>query len=61
MPGWEISVLAMDGMRADRLRFVPVAAPSGGESEDTDEGRGADHDGGAAQPDRDATHRGERR
>ena len=61
VPGWEISVLAMDGMRADRLRFVPVAAPSGGESEDTDEGRGTDHDGGAAQPDRDATHRGERR
>jgi CBS domain containing-hemolysin-like protein len=25
VPGWEISVLAMDGMRADRLRFVPVA------------------------------------
>jgi CBS domain containing-hemolysin-like protein len=24
IPGWEITVLAMDGMRADRLRFVPV-------------------------------------
>jgi CBS domain containing-hemolysin-like protein len=24
IPGWEISVLAMDGMRADRLRFRPV-------------------------------------
>ena len=25
IPGWEIAVLAMDGMRADRLRFVRVA------------------------------------
>jgi CBS domain containing-hemolysin-like protein len=25
IPGWEITVLAMDGMRADRLRFVPLA------------------------------------
>jgi CBS domain containing-hemolysin-like protein len=25
IPGWEITVVAMDGMRADRLRFVPVA------------------------------------
>ncbi len=24
IPGWEITVLAMDGMRADRLRFRPV-------------------------------------
>lgn len=24
IPGWAITVLAMDGMRADRLRFVPV-------------------------------------
>src|SRR5690348_4396861 len=24
VPGWEISVLAMDGMRADRLRFRPL-------------------------------------
>jgi CBS domain containing-hemolysin-like protein len=29
VPGWEISVVAMDGMRADRLRFVPVAAEDG--------------------------------
>ena len=26
IPGWEITVLAMDGMRADRLRFVPTAS-----------------------------------
>jgi CBS domain containing-hemolysin-like protein len=25
IPGWEITVLAMDGMRADRLRFVPLS------------------------------------
>jgi CBS domain containing-hemolysin-like protein len=27
VPGWQIAVLAMDGMRADRLRFVPVPEP----------------------------------
>ncbi|QGN57935.1 hemolysin family protein [Nostocoides sp. HKS02] len=26
IPGWEISVIAMDGMRADRLRFIPTPA-----------------------------------
>ena len=26
IPGWEISVIAMDGMRADRLRFIPATA-----------------------------------
>ena len=37
LPGWSVSVLAMDGMRVDRLRFVPVAgglngnAPAEGE------------------------------
>ena len=29
IPGWEITVLAMDGMRADRLRFVPLASTAG--------------------------------
>src|SRR6478735_9816715 len=28
IPGWEITVLAMDGMRADRLRFRPLEADS---------------------------------
>ncbi|MDF2094101.1 hemolysin family protein [Knoellia sp. 3-2P3] len=27
MPGWEVSVVAMDGMRVDRLRFTPVGEP----------------------------------
>jgi CBS domain containing-hemolysin-like protein len=34
IPGWEISVLAMDGMRADRLRFRPLEV-------DSDRGDGA--------------------
>jgi CBS domain containing-hemolysin-like protein len=29
MPGWEVSVVAMDGMRVDRLRFTPVGEPTG--------------------------------
>ena len=35
IPGWEVTVAAMDGMRADRLRFVPVPDEgAGGESAD---------------------------
>ncbi|NYG06058.1 CBS domain containing-hemolysin-like protein [Phycicoccus badiiscoriae] len=42
IPGWEITVLAMDGMRADRLRFVPLeTAERGTEGDDG-------HDGPAA-------------
>ncbi|MDR6864162.1 hemolysin family protein [Phycicoccus sp. 3266] len=37
IPGWHISVVAMDGMRADRLRFVPV-----GGDEQTGDGAAAD-------------------
>ncbi len=40
VPGWEISVLAMDGMRADRLRFVPV--PSATDVGDEDESAGGE-------------------
>jgi CBS domain containing-hemolysin-like protein len=29
LPGWSITVLAMDGMRVDRLRFVPVGGADG--------------------------------
>ena len=29
LPGWSITVLAMDGMRVDRLRFVPVGGNDG--------------------------------
>lgn len=29
LPGWSVTVLAMDGMRVDRLRFVPVGGPDG--------------------------------
>jgi hypothetical protein len=34
IPGWAITVLAMDGMRADRLRFVPKPE-SGSGAEDS--------------------------
>jgi CBS domain containing-hemolysin-like protein len=34
IPGWEISVVAMDGMRADRLRFVPTGDGPGDQSTD---------------------------
>jgi CBS domain containing-hemolysin-like protein len=34
IPGWEISVVAMDGMRADRLRFVPTGDAPGDQSTD---------------------------
>ena len=30
VPGWEVTVLAMDGMRADRLRFRPVESDEEG-------------------------------
>jgi CBS domain containing-hemolysin-like protein len=39
IPGWEITVLAMDGMRADRLRFVPLAT---GEPDAADAGTAGD-------------------
>lgn len=29
LPGWSVTVLAMDGMRVDRLRFVPVRGDDG--------------------------------
>ena len=29
LPGWSVTVLAMDGMRVDRLRFVPVGGANG--------------------------------
>ncbi len=29
LPGWSVTVLAMDGMRVDRLRFVPVGGNDG--------------------------------
>lgn len=29
LPGWSVTVLAMDGMRVDRLRFVPVGGADG--------------------------------
>ena len=29
LPGWSVTVLAMDGMRVDRLRFVPVGGDEG--------------------------------
>ena len=31
VPGWEVVVLAMDGMRVDRLRFTPVGNGDSGE------------------------------
>lgn len=41
IPGWEVTVLAMDGMRADRLRFRPVEEPADdgetGGPDDTDD------------------------
>jgi CBS domain containing-hemolysin-like protein len=30
LPGWRVSVLAMDGMRVDRLRFEPLEEPGAG-------------------------------
>ena len=30
LPGWQVTVLAMDGMRVDRLRFMPTGAPAEG-------------------------------
>jgi CBS domain containing-hemolysin-like protein len=30
VPGWRVSVLAMDGMRVDRLRFEPLEEPGDG-------------------------------
>jgi hypothetical protein len=44
IPGWDISVVAMDGMRADRLRFVPV--PDEDDPDDDPSGGGS---GGAAR------------
>jgi len=48
VPGWEVTVLAMDGMRADRLRFRPVddGDPDARARDGWDRGRG-----GAPAPD----------
>jgi CBS domain containing-hemolysin-like protein len=40
IPGWEVTVAAMDGMRADRLRFVPLPADDGDGESTTDDGGG---------------------
>jgi CBS domain containing-hemolysin-like protein len=46
VPGWEVTVLAMDGMRADRLRFRPLDPdeddddPAGGDRHQTTGGGG---------------------
>jgi CBS domain containing-hemolysin-like protein len=55
LPGWTVTVLAMDGMRVDRLRFIPV---SEGETASSAGGR-ADASGGA--PDGLASSGGETR
>ena len=46
VPGWEISVLAMDGMRADRLRFVPVHGEGADEADGGEAGAGGTGAGG---------------
>jgi CBS domain containing-hemolysin-like protein len=43
IPGWQITVLAMDGMRADRLRFVPLPTGDDGERAGGPNGSGAGH------------------
>ena len=49
IPGWEVSVLLMDGMRADRLRFRPVPPDEEGDHPAGEHAAG-DHDGrGAGQ------------
>lgn len=45
LPGWEVTVLAMDGMRVDRLRFTPE---TNGEPGSTAEDAGADGAANAA-------------
>lgn len=45
IPGWAITVLAMDGMRADRLRFVPT-----GEHDDSDSHEGTSVEGSPRGP-----------
>ena len=41
IPGWEVTVLAMDGMRADRLRFVPLATGEEAVGDDSVESGGS--------------------
>ena len=52
IPGWEITVLAMDGMRADRLRFraQEPSEDEGGEGAGATRTGGADGAGGGTQP-----------
>lgn len=46
LPGWDIAVLAMDGMRVDRLRFTPVGDGETGEGTHP----GTEGDRGPAEP-----------
>jgi hypothetical protein len=41
IPGWQVTVLAMDGMRADRLRFVPLSSEEGDADDEGDMGDAA--------------------
>lgn len=41
LPGWSITVLTMDGMRVDRLRFVPVGSADGLHGNASAEGEGS--------------------
>ena len=45
MPGWEVSVVAMDGMRVDRLRFTPVGEPDASAGAGSEAGRASDAGG----------------
>lgn len=41
LPGWSVTVLTMDGMRVDRLRFVPVGSADGLHGNASAEGKGS--------------------
>lgn len=41
LPGWSVTVLTMDGMRVDRLRFVPVGSADGLHGNASAEGEGS--------------------
>jgi CBS domain containing-hemolysin-like protein len=61
IPGWEISVIAMDGMRADRLRFRPMEPEGEAEgSEDQREADGRPAGEGSGESGQASTGRGER-
>jgi CBS domain containing-hemolysin-like protein len=49
VPGWEVTVLAMDGMRADRLRFRPVEPDEEGTRSDPVLGGRETHAGDRAE------------